>query len=66
MVTYVDIIGLCLSVEILCEIYVMRQKCHVRRLCMLNFDKTINFHYSRIIVEMLSKSCGCKDMNMDI
>ena len=41
ILSYVEIIGLCHSVEILWEIYVMRPKCHVRWL---------SFHFKRMLV----------------
>ena len=45
-VSYVDIIGLCHSVAILFEIYVMRPKCHVRWL---------RFHFKRIPITGLGQ-----------
>ena len=46
MVPYVDIIGLCHSVAILWEIYVMRPKCHVRWL---------RFHFKRMLITGLGQ-----------
>ena len=46
MVPYVDIIGLCLSVANLWEIYVMWPKCHVRWL---------RFHFKRMLFTVLGQ-----------
>ena len=46
MVSYVDMIGLCHSVTILRETYVMRLKCHVRWL---------PFHFKRMLITGLSQ-----------
>ena len=46
MVSYVDIFGLCHSVAILWEIYVMRSKCHVMWL---------RFHLKRMLIKGLGQ-----------
>ena len=46
MVSYVDIIGLCQSVAIFKEIYVMRHKCHAMKL---------RLHFKRMLITELGQ-----------